>query len=179
MKETADFINKLDRVSKTLKYLPEKMAITAVNFSKERFVQKNWVDTKREPWEPRKRKARGTLMIQTGRLKRSIRKLYATHELIMLGTDVPYAQIHNDGGTITETVNVKAHKRKITIAKSYNLRTRNASRNRVSTGQTTDVKAHQRQINLTIPARPFLGQSAVLMRRLERLIVKELKNAIK
>lgn len=156
-----NFIERLNKISKATQKLPAQAAVTAVKFSKERFVKKNWVDRNRELWDKNKRKKRkGSVLVQTGRLKKSIRKLAWGSNYILIGTDVPYAQIHNEGGKLTATVRVGRHKRKSRA------------------GRMHDVKAHARKMNTTIPKRQFIGQSAVLMRRIERLIEKELKKAL-
>ncbi|MBL7868869.1 MAG: phage virion morphogenesis protein [Flavobacterium lindanitolerans] len=154
-------LKKLQRVHET--FVP-KAAIVAVNFSKERFVQKNWVDRSRQNWEPRKRKDRGSLMVKTGRLKRSIRKIRVGSNYFIIGTDVPYAQAHNDGLTINRTVTVKPHQRAIT-------RGRNPRR--------VNIKMHQRKMQRTFKKRQFLGESAVLMRRIERMLENDIKEALK
>ncbi len=157
----SDFINRLNQVSKAVERLPPRLAVVAVNFSKERFVQKNWVDRGRVSWKKRQRKDKGSLMVRTGRLKRSIRKLSVNRNTIIIGTDVPYARIHNDGGSIKKNVRVREHSR----------RTRG--------GKEATVTSHKRKMNLTLPPRQFIGESAVLMRRLERQIERDLKNALK
>lgn len=133
-----------------------------VNFSKERFVRQNWVDANTEPWKkrkPRKRTKRvekGATLVRSARLKRSIRKLHVSREVITVGTDVPYAKIHNQG--FRGTVNVKAH-----------TRTRD--------GKKVNVNGFTRRIN--VPKRQFIGESAVLKKRIERLATAELIHAIK
>lgn len=124
---------------------------TAVNFSKERFIRKNWVDRSPEAWKKTDKK-KGSTLVSTGQLKRSIRIKSISGNKIIIATDIPYAQIHNEGGTITSIANVKAH-------------------NRVSMkGKKSNVKAHKRKMNTTIPKRQFIGPSAILERRIERTI---------
>ncbi|EKT3957679.1 conserved hypothetical protein [Flavobacterium psychrophilum] len=159
----SNFIDKLKKLSKVQNNFINRSAVIAVNFSKERFVQKNWVDKSRQPWEARKRDDRGSLMIRTGRLKRSIRKIKIGSNYFIIGTDVPYAQIHNDGGTITKTVTVKAHKR-------INTRGREVTE--------STVQSHSRKMNRTFKKRQFIGESAVLMRRIERQLENDIKEAI-
>ena len=168
----SDYLRKLKALGKLYEKFPNMAAIEAVNFSKERFVQKNWVDRSRVAWKKRKRKDRGSLMTKSGRLKRSIRKLSYTRNSVTIGTDVPYAQIHNDGGTINKTVRVKSHTRKVT-KRARSERTGRVLKKRVSNGTTT-VKAHTRKMNTTYPQRQFLGESALLMRRIERLTQREI-----
>ncbi|ROH98295.1 hypothetical protein EGI16_21700 [Chryseobacterium sp. G0240] len=161
-----DFFERLKKVNKSafLNRCIGQVGVIAVNFSKERFVQKNWIDRSREAWKPRKRPARGSILVRSGRLKRSIRKLSQGSYYVYIGTDVPYARIHNEGGQINKTANVKAH-------------TRRARAGRRGTG-TQNVKAHTRRMNVKIPKRQFLGESALLNRRIERFLSRELDNEI-
>ena len=146
----------------------------AVNFSKERFIKKDWKNQVSEKWKARKRKDRGSLMTRIGRLKRSIHKISSGDNYVIIGTDVPYAKIHNKGGKIQKTIYVSAYTRKKTKAKSVNLRTRKASRKRVDTGQSIKVKSHVRKMNLHLPKRQFLGRSRALEIRLQRHLKKEI-----
>jgi phage gpG-like protein len=167
-----DFIAKLQRLSKLYRKFPEMAAIEAVNFSKERFVRKNWVDKSVTAWKARKPSpewhsedqkkaaARGSLMVKSGRLKRSIRKIKVTRNSVTIGTDVPYAEAHNEGAVINQMVNVKQHSRK-------------------RKGRTETVKAHRRKRKITLPERRFIGESAILLRRVERLVQREINDILK
>ncbi|QTV06043.1 phage virion morphogenesis protein [Faecalibacter bovis] len=155
-----DMLTKLHRLRQLHKRFPELAAIEAVNFSKERFVAKNWLDRSPNRWQPRKKESRGSLMAKTGRLKRSVRKLKTTRNSVTIGTDVPYAQIHNEGGSINNRVNVQAH-------------------SRVRKGRAERVKAHTRQMNIRMPKRQFIGESAILLRRIERMLDKQIKEILK
>ena len=155
-----DYIRKLQALARLYNRFPELAAVEAVNFTKERFVMKNWVDRSRKAWPQRKRKSRGTLMVKSGRLKRSIRKLKTTQNSVIIGTDVPYAQAHNDGKTIEKTVNVRQHTRK-------------------RKGRSHTVQSHTRNMKLTLPERRFIGESAVLARRVERLLQSEMNNILR
>ena len=168
-----NFIQQAQRISKVLDKFPGRAAVIAVNFSKERFRMKNWVNRSREPWKKispttrknylrGRRKVPGSLMLRSGRLKRSIRKLYVSRSMIIIGTDVPYAKILNDGGHITNTVRVKKHTRILTRGRK----------------KTTEVKAHTRKMNTKIPPRRFIGPSDLLMRRLERHLDREFKKIL-
>jgi len=155
-----NFVKKLQKLKKLNKRFMPLVAIEAVNFSKERFVHKNWVDKKTKPWKIRKNgQTSGSLMVDSGRLKRSIRKLKITQNSVTIGTDVPYAQIHNEGGQISKVANVKAHSRK-----------RNGREHR--------VKTHTRNVNINIPKRQFLGNSQVLNNRIENMITKKIQKIV-
>ena len=169
-----EFFEKLKKVNKPLflRNMTSHAGTIAVNFSKERFRNKNWVDRTREKWPNRKRKSRGTLLSKSGRLKRSIRKLAHGNYYVFIGTDVPYAQIHNEGGEIKKTVSVRAHSRSRAV-------TRGNGRARKPKKPTGKVKAHTRKMNLTIAKRQFLGNSAVLTRRIERHMYKQIEKELK
>lgn len=117
-------------------------------------------------------------MTRTGRLKRSIHKISSGDNYVIIGTDVPYAKIHNEGGKIQKTVYVSAYTRKKTKAKSVNLRTRKASRKKVDTGQSIKVKSYVRKMNLHLPKRQFLGRSRALEIRLQRHLKKEIQKTL-
>lgn len=139
--------------------MPEQIGMLAVNFSKQRFVEQNWLYTTAEPWQPRKRKRRGgkarqngAVLVDSGRLKRSIRIISTTPLSVTIGTDVPYAQIHNDGFSGVQSV--KAHTRK-----------------------GKNVRAHRRKMKM--PKRKFIGNSAALMLEIEKFIIEQINGVLK
>ena len=153
----------VDDVTRAIDALPARVATCAVNFSKQRFVDQNWHDTTPEPWKPRSGKRRGgvkrqsgAILVDSGRLKRSIRVISADSNRVVIGTDVPYAEIHNEG--LDGEVNVRQHTR------------------RSRKGRLYTVRAHKRRVHM--PQRRFMGASQELTKQLEDLITTELKNAI-
>ena len=98
-----DFFKRLQKINKPsfMRRLVNRAGVVAVNFSKERFVKKDWLDgNSREVWKKRKKADKGSLMVRSGRLKRSIRKISEGDYFVYVGTDVPYAKVHNEGGEI-------------------------------------------------------------------------------
>ncbi|MCT4640397.1 MAG: phage virion morphogenesis protein [Bacteroidales bacterium] len=161
-----DFFTKIDRLTTLYPLIPKKAGIVAVNFSKDRFRDQAWLDRTKHNWERRKdtRIKSGTL-IRSGRLKRSIRIVRANQNMVIIGTDVPYAKIHNEGGTIDKVVQVKSHTRKA------HTRYRKGRRESVSQHK---VSAFTRNMTLTMPQRQFLGTSYTLERRIELLITADI-----
>jgi phage gpG-like protein len=153
----------LDAINSAIVALPNKIATEAVNFSKERFVQQNWVDSTTQSWAKRKnsrgsaRRNKGAVLVDSGRLKRSIRKIEVSPTLVVIGTDVSYAKAHNNGFRGRKQV------------KTYNKRS--------SKGNVYKVRAHT--VNVNLPRRRFLGESAVLNQRIERMATAEITRAIK
>lgn len=194
MNETIEVAQVIKAIESACTRLPDKIAATAVNFSKERFRAQNWVDGNTEPWRPRKKSSRWgktkrnngrKLLVDTGRLRRSIRKIYADSEVVIIGTDVEYAQVHNDGFSGTVIQDVKAHKRNRYGKKKegkgiYSVKTRRERTRTVKTIESTGmVKAHTRTIHQNIPRRQFIGQSAILSQQIERIVVAEFTRALK
>ncbi len=187
--DLTDFTRKIEALSRTYKTLPNEIAAVAVNFSKDRFVNQSWLDKTKENWKLRKRLRKGkgsqTLLVKTGRLKRSIRRIKADESQVIIGSDVPYAKIHNNGGIINKTVAVKAHTRnKMGKVKHgtgvFSIRTRK-ERTRTKTKKVGDikVKAHTRKMNITIPQRQFIGESYTLTKRITNLITARFMRALK
>ena len=154
----------------TVRRLPAIIATEAVNFSKDRFREQNWVDTHTEPWKPRKRslsfgRGRGVrlekpgraILVKSGKLKRSVRKIYISEKEIIIGSDVAYAKAHNDGFRGAVKQRVKAHTRKNGV----------------------EVKDFDRVVYQNIPRRRFMGKSAVMIQKLERTAAAEINRTIK
>jgi phage gpG-like protein len=147
-------IKDLEDVKKQLKKLPTYAGTEALNFFKQSFKRQGFIDEAYEPWKPRKertagrkmrREGRRAVLVKSGRLRRSLRKK-VTGTVIEILTDVPYAEIHNEGGTIQTTANVRNHDRRTKRGK-------------------TQVSAHTRRVNMKIPKRQFMGESAFLNKR--------------
>jgi phage gpG-like protein len=150
---------KLDRV---ILGLPKVVGNEAVQWSQERFCNRNWIGESTEPWQARQKETRKTagrkLLIQTSRLFRSIRIVEQSANSVVIGTDVPYAAIHNYGGVIRQSA-----------------RSETFTRNRITRGINTGkfkkgVKAGKGftfgQRVIIMPQRQFIGNSPALKSRL-------------
>lgn len=167
-----DFITRLNNLQKAMNRLPNKVAIEAVRFSKERFEQQNWIGDNTEPWKRRKpvsesaTRSRRGILTDSGRLRRSIRKVRADSDTVVVGTDVPYAEIHNTGGTYNVSQSVKAHERKAFQRNGRPVRAHM-------------VSAHRRSMTIHMPRRQFIGNSPYLSKRLIRMINAEFNRYLK
>jgi len=185
LSELKEFYDMLDRIEKASKKIPRLAAIEARNFSVNRFKAQNWIGDTTQPWPKRKanrskRKGRA-ILIKSGRLRRSIRIIHVDQQRAVIGTDVPYAQIHNEGFRGQETV--KAHTRNLTTTSRegtgvYSIKTKRERTKRVKTisGQT-QVKSFTRNMNM--PKRQFIGASPFLEKKLNRLMIAQLNRAVK
>lgn len=161
---------------------PMKIGEVVVLFSNQRFREQMWVDRGSEPWKARKPNAarnRGrNLLVDSGRLRRSVRITRTTSDEVTVGTDVPYARVHNDG--FRGTVNVRAHTRKRYSKSKEKYTTRTGSersRTVMTQSGSYDVSAHTRRINM--PRRRFLGESAAQTRQITRVLAAEITRALK
>ena len=189
MKETLQFTNLVNRVTASVQSIPQRAATLAVNFSKDRFRSQNWVDTTTQPWKNRKPMRWGrrerpgrAILVDSGRLRRSIRKILVSAEVVIIGTDAPYARVHNEGFRGKVTQRVASHKRNLTkfgvIRGKENKRSTRVEFGRVKRGETT-VKTYTRTIRLHIPKRQFIGTSAILDAQLQRMMTAEITRAIR
>jgi phage gpG-like protein len=158
--------------AKALSSFIDEAAVEGVNFFKGNFDRQSFLNEKLEWWVGRKNdKTPGRKILigpGSGRLKRSVRKVIIGMTIKWV-SDVPYAKIHNEGGTISATQSVRAHVRKIASRSIF-------STHRGETGRRSSkikivksaqgiafVKAHSRTVNTKIPQRRFIGYSVVLM----------------
>lgn len=167
---------------KQLQTLPVKVGDIAVNFFKARFREQGWRNVYLKGWKQRSPKAKRNkgraILIDSGRLRRSIRIAKINAMEVTIGTDVPYARMHNEG--FKGTVQVKAHtrgrfaKRKTGTGKFTKT---GKERMKTVTERTGDipVRAHSRRINM--PQRRFIGESKYLTRLIHHKIHSELLKA--
>lgn len=165
--------------------LPLIVGNEAVNFTLDNFRLQGFMGNTFQPWLSRKqgwRKDRRTgrnILIDTGRLRRSIRITQLSQNHVAIGTDVKYARAHNEGLRMGFIQSVKAHTRKVTgITTIQSISTRRSYNKRVQVG-TSHVNAHTRRIDQRIPKRQFMGDSPYLRARLKRVALAEFMREIR
>jgi len=163
------------KLQTAVRSLPKVMGNEAVNFSLDRFKNQSWLDTTADPWKPRtkkdKKNAGRSLLIQTGRLRRSVRVISIGETKVSIGTDVPYARIHNYGGTI------QRHARSETFLR--NRLTRGANKGRFKKGVKAGKGFSFKAGTITMPRRQFIGRSQALILRLTRMGQIQIGKALK
>lgn len=93
--------SKLARIKRLLRRLPRDVGNEALLFFLNLFKKEESPDGK--PWAPRKvdgdgaRSGRRSLLVKSGRLRKSIRLTKVTSNSVSIGTNVPYAKYQNDG----------------------------------------------------------------------------------
>jgi phage gpG-like protein len=162
-------------LNRVYKRTPTLVGGTAVGFYKDRFRFQAWQDQTREAWPERKRKdknrKRRNLLVKTGRLRRSIRVVSKGRNHVFVGTDVPYAQAHNEGFKGKVNQNVSGHKVKEHKRRSH---TRDGRRVKAQVVQSHRKGSFTRTIDQNIQKRQFMGESTFLNRRMERVLEHEI-----
>ena len=152
MKSKFDF-SLIERKLKKMKIdLPEEIANDSIRYFNDSFKKQGWDSNS---WRPRKKvgKKPGKTLIQSGALRRSVKKVSANFNKIVIGSYLPYSQIHNEGFNGIEKV------------KSYTRR------------NGAVVKSHDR--HMIMPQRQFMGYSPILNRQHKNKILKMIKFAFK
>ena len=157
------------------KQLPNVLGTVAMNYFKDSFRRGGWRDRNLTAWAPRKAKGkrdRGrAILVQSGRLRNSIRIMSATFQRTEVGTTVPYADAHNSG--VNKVVSVKSYKRGSysRVKETYQTR-KGKTRNRTMLRKEseTTVRAHSRKMNL--PQRQFMGDSEVMFRKFDQVVIR-------
>lgn len=161
------------------------VGVTAVNTFKQSFIRQGFIkDRIVEKWKKRKvpegkKDSTRNILVMSGRLKRAIRIAFKNYNEVAVGNDVPYAKIHNEGGTINKTVNVKAHRRRDFRNDIYSVKTKKRTKKSNFNYQMYQyVSAHQRRMNTKIAQRQFMGNSKFLHDRLEAIFNDRLKKIL-
>lgn len=162
LKASATPQDKAKAYRKFQRKIPRRIAGTATSFFKDNFRRQGFPQGRGrfDRWPRRKpgtrRDSGRAILVDSGNLKRSVRKQTVRQGYVTVGTDVPYAAIHNQGGRISGQQRVREHTR------------------RTRTGRTT-VQAHTRNVDIQMPQRQFMGNSQALNTRLRRMILQELR----
>ena len=108
-------------------------------------------------WKKRKEAGEGDrterrgVLIKTGALRRSIRILRIGQDIVQIGSEIPYAQIQNEGGTTNPKITAKS--RKFFWAKYKE--TGNPKWKRMATTK-------EQSFHVEIPARPYMKVTTAL-----------------
>lgn len=142
---------------------PVEAGNTALRFVEGNFRAQGWQGRTFKNWKPNKR--RGRILVKTGHLRSATYYVTRPGEVIVRNT-VPYAKIHNEGGTVNTSARVRAHTRKAHTRGGRAVRAH-------------QVQEHTRHVNFTMPQRQFAptagSPSPVLAKAVARKIEQELK----
>jgi phage gpG-like protein len=139
------------------------------------FAQKTWVG--------RKSGQRGSLLMVTGRLRRSLRGR-VQGKAVVFTSDAPYAAIHNEGGTIKVTAKMKryfwAKYYELSGKVKVNVRTRSVSK---TTQKYSAESEYYKSLalmkvgsSITIPERRFIGDAPEVRQAVKRVMDNNIKD---
>ena len=150
------------------KNISPKVAQKARAFFLQSFIKQGFTDTSFIPWVKRVDALPHKILSQSLTLKNSIRIAEQSPERVVIsaGDRLNYAAIHNEGGTITVKVTDKM--RKYFWAMYYKTQD-----SRYKWMALTDTEV----LSIHIPKRQFIGESLVLNKQLEKLIIREMQRA--
>ena len=153
-----------------LKDVPAEVAQKARAFFLSSFTKEGFTDISFIPWVKRMHCARHKILFQSYALKNSISIETASLKKIEIsaGEGVPYATLHNEGGTVT--VRVTKRSRRFFWYKYK---------------QTGDTKwkalalTKKHQLSSRIPKRQFIGESHALIEKVEQIMLQNIEKAVK
>ena len=167
---------------------PRFVAIESKNFFKDGFKKGGWTDKSFQEWKPRKSPLGGQKVLigkdNTKNLMQSIRTVEKNQNRVRTGSDLEYAETHNEGAEITVTANMK----KFWWAKYDEL---SGKVKKTNTGKMSRAKANLRAnakaeycknmalmkvgSKIKIPKRQFIGESQTLMKQFDEWFAAEVE----
>jgi len=169
------FFNRFaQKVQQAQQRIPQLVGTEVVNSAINNFQTESYFGQK---WPARQnKKNQKKLLVKNGFLWRSIRVIKTTPTTVTIGSDLPYARIHNEGGKIARKARqaVITHKRYTKgIKKGKTLFAKNNERANFS--QKATIGAY----TINMKQRQFLGAHPKLKAHLLKVVETELKTALK
>jgi phage gpG-like protein len=154
--------------------LIDAMGVEALKFIDDNFAKQGFQGETFEPWPKLKKQPKGAkrkILVDTATLRRSPKQTNSTDHTT-ISTDVPYAQVHNEGGDINHAsrgaiLNYTRKGGKLRLGK---VQTESQQR-KIKEIRRATIGAHITKM----PKRQFMGPSPVLNRACERAIIDILK----
>ena len=172
--------------------LPRKVGIVAVNHFKQNFRDAGWRDDGLHPWKTTRRQREGgpdakytPLSSRRDHLMRSIQ--YSSQPgQVTVTNPVPYAAIHNNGGTLNTHPSVTKRMRRFAWAKVYALagvKGKGKLPKQLPTAAAkwralALTKKSKLSITARIPQRQFIGPSAELKQNIQNTVENEIRNIL-
>lgn len=185
MKNTNKVPNFMVIVPKLRRDTARMAATEAQKFFRNSFVNGGFTDKIFSKWKPAKNPLSGKkVMYRRGSLMASVRKMEETEQRVVVGTDSVYGDIHNEGGTITVTEQMK----KFWWAKYYEFAgkvkvTKSGRVSKTKANNTINAKAQYCKnmalmpvgSKIKMPQRKFLGESATMMKQFDNWYKKQVE----
>lgn len=168
---------------KVLDQMVPVMGNDALNHFKDSFTNQGFTNESTEKWKPRKRPDRKrpgrAILIDTGRLRRSLRYSRSRKYDVTVRTNKPYAKIHNEGGEI-DISSRKGHGTINTYVRgSDGFVDGKFKKGRKKKLQLLGAAYETGSYSIKIPKRQFVGYSGKLNKRLIEKFDKRIKNVFR
>lgn len=166
--------------------IPRKAAVVAKNHFRHNFDESGFMDGGLHAWKKTRRQEAGDerkpLTSQRNHLMNSI-DVVGTPGQVTVVNPVPYARIHNEGGTIHSQPTITPKMRKMAWARVYSIAG-------VKKGESLPkdlpeearkfralalTKKAKLNLKITIPRRQFVGESKELHEKINQVIINKLK----
>ena len=171
--------------------LPRRVGVIAVNHFNQNFRDAGWRDNGLHPWKETRRQREGTgadagrtpLISSAPHLSRSIQAEPSPGQ-VRITNPVPYAAIHNYGGTINTQPAVTPKMRKFAWAKFYSISgikkgdkiPKDLPNEALKWRALALTKKAKLSITADIPQRQFIGDSAELKQKIDQVITQTIQN---
>lgn len=163
-------------------------ASEAVKFFKESFVQGGFTDSSFQKWTQTNNPVAGKrTMYKSGKLMRAIKKTRETMAQVIVEADSEYADIHNSGGIITVTAQMKKYfwaRYYESAGKTTTTKTGSQSRSRRNVSLNNKAAFFKRMAlmpvgsKIKIPKRQFMGNSQALMKNFDEWFGKTVRSQV-
>jgi phage gpG-like protein len=171
MREFLNAENAIKQIQQLRQTLPKHIGVTAENFFKSNFDAQGFNGNTLVPWRPTKNKSNAFgqksqgILIASGALKRSIRHVAKQGyvEVFSDGARVPYANIHNNGGTVTVRITEKSRK----FFWAMHKKTGDGMWKALALTKKTSI-------SFKMPKRQFIGESKQLNNELVKVVTKSI-----
>ncbi len=139
--------------------LIEIAATEGENFFQSSFDKEGWTDVAFEPWQKRKELLDYKILTIDGNLRRSVKTFEKSLSRIVFGSDVEYAEIHNNGGIIPITKRSRGWFW-IMYKKTGNIKWKYLALTKAN--------------HFKMPKRQFIGESKTLLDKLDKILTGEI-----
>lgn len=182
-------MNKIEDLVQELKNLVEDtntyVRVAGVNFFVQNFNRQGFLDDSLQPWKKRAFSQGGSILINSGALKRGVKGRSEGIDRVVFYVDsnIKYAQIHNEGGEITVTRKMQKYFWAMYLQSSGKVTSKkdgSASRSKRNV-QLSSKAAFFKSMALKkvgsrikIHKRQFIGESATLLNNYDKWLANEI-----
>jgi phage gpG-like protein len=172
--EAAKIIKDMEKSAKAISEMVDVMGVMAINHYKKSFINGGFTDEGFVAWQKRKR-TKGNqgraILVKTGRLKRSLVARKSGRYAVKITSNVPYANVHNEGLTINKKE--RQHTLNFNIRKDG--RSRSSKAKKANFQQDVTIGAH----SIKMPKRQFVGYSGMLSAKIELRLRNKIQRIFK